>query len=85
MRGFLPAGWLAILLFCMPLDPAAAAAPALSADCPAGFELSAGHCELRSLTDESFKPWEPEQLPSGMQPVHNDIATAGDNPDGELL
>ncbi len=27
---------------------------------------------LRTLTDESFKPRVPEQLPSGMQPVHND-------------
>jgi cytochrome c peroxidase len=29
---------------------------------------------LRTLTDESFKPSEPLQLPSGMRPVHNTIA-----------
>lgn len=29
---------------------------------------------LKTLTDESFKPKEPDQLPSGMQPVHNPIA-----------
>jgi cytochrome c peroxidase len=32
---------------------------------------------LRTLTDESFKPSEPLQLPSGMGPVHNTIAREG--------
>ncbi len=32
---------------------------------------------LRTLTDESFKPSEPLQLPSGMRPVHNTIAREG--------
>lgn len=32
---------------------------------------------LRTLTDESFKPSEPLQLPSGMWPVHNSIAREG--------
>jgi cytochrome c peroxidase len=32
---------------------------------------------LRTLTDESFKPRVPQQLPSGMQPVHNDSALHG--------
>ena len=35
---------------------------------------------LKTLTDESFKPPEPASLPSGMQPVHNNIALAGDTP-----
>jgi cytochrome c peroxidase len=35
---------------------------------------------LKTLTDESFKPAEPASLPSGMQPVHNKIALAGDTP-----
>ena len=32
---------------------------------------------LQTLTDESFKPSEPLQLPSGMRPVHNTIAREG--------
>ena len=32
---------------------------------------------LLTLTDESFKPSEPRELPSGMQPVHNTIAREG--------
>ncbi len=35
---------------------------------------------LKTLTDESFKPAEPARLPSGMQPVHNNVALAGDTP-----
>ena len=30
---------------------------------------------LKTLTDESFKPKEPTILPSGMQPVHNQVAS----------
>jgi len=38
---------------------------------------------LMTLTDESFKPSEPLQLPSGMRPVHNIIAREGvTHPDG---
>ncbi len=33
---------------------------------------------LKTLTDESFKPGEPHELPSGMQPVHNTTARTGD-------
>ncbi len=32
---------------------------------------------LKTLTDERFKPREPERLPSGMLPVHNNIARVG--------
>ena len=32
---------------------------------------------LQTLTDESFKPAEPLELPSGMRPVHNTIALEG--------
>lgn len=32
---------------------------------------------LKTLTDESFKPIQPTRLPSGMKPVHNDIAQSG--------
>ncbi|MEE4143241.1 MAG: cytochrome c peroxidase [Halieaceae bacterium] len=32
---------------------------------------------LRTLTDESFKPSEPPQLPSGLSPVHNTNAREG--------
>ena len=32
---------------------------------------------LKTLTDESFKPQTPSRLPSGMRPVHDDIAIAG--------
>jgi cytochrome c peroxidase len=32
---------------------------------------------LATLTDESFKPREPAELPSGMRPVHNDGARQG--------
>jgi cytochrome c peroxidase len=35
---------------------------------------------LKTLTDESFKPVEPHELPSGMQPVHNTVARTGDIP-----
>jgi cytochrome c peroxidase len=38
---------------------------------------------LQTLTDESFKPSEPLQLPSAMRPVHNNIAREGlTHPDG---
>lgn len=37
---------------------------------------------LKTLTDESFKPEQPSRLPSGMRPVHNDLADAGDLKDG---
>ncbi|MEP5569794.1 MAG: cytochrome c peroxidase [Halioglobus sp.] len=37
---------------------------------------------LKTLTDESFKPEQPSRLPSGMRPVHNDIADAGDTING---
>jgi cytochrome c peroxidase len=33
---------------------------------------------MKTLTDESFKPREPAELPSGMLPVHNDPALQGD-------
>ncbi|MCP5121401.1 MAG: c-type cytochrome [Pseudomonadales bacterium] len=36
---------------------------------------------LQTLTDESFKPVEPPELPSGIQPVHNAIAREGTTPD----
>jgi cytochrome c peroxidase len=32
---------------------------------------------LATLTDESLKPREPTELPSGMRPVHNDGARQG--------
>ncbi len=34
---------------------------------------------MRTLTDESFKPREPSQLPSGLQPVHNKVVLAGND------
>lgn len=34
---------------------------------------------LRTLTDESFKPRVPDQLPSGLAPVHDNVALAGDH------
>ena len=37
---------------------------------------------LKTLTDESFKPEQPSRLPSGMRPVHNDIADAGEKLSG---
>ena len=38
---------------------------------------------LNTLTDESFKPGTPDQLPSGMRPVHNEIARQGAIPEME--
>ena len=38
---------------------------------------------LKTLTDESFKPVQPSQLPSGMAPVHDKVALAGDHHNGE--
>jgi cytochrome c peroxidase len=38
---------------------------------------------LKTLTDESFKPREPGQLPSGLLPVHNKNAVASATPAGE--
>lgn len=38
---------------------------------------------MKTLTDESFKPDQPDRLPSGMKPVHNDIAQLGSNHDVE--
>ncbi len=38
---------------------------------------------MKTLTDESFKPVTPGQLPSGLAPVHNDVALAGDSQNGE--
>jgi cytochrome c peroxidase len=35
---------------------------------------------MATLTDESFKPSEPGSLPSGMRPVHNEIAREGATP-----
>lgn len=32
---------------------------------------------LKTLTDESFKPREPDSLPSGIPPVHNNVARLG--------
>mgnify|MGYP001817922695 CR=1 FL=1 len=32
---------------------------------------------LKTLTDESFKPETPSRLPSGLRPVHDDLALAG--------
>lgn len=37
---------------------------------------------LNTLTDESFKPRVPDELPSGLQPVHNQSAGKADNHDG---
>ncbi len=37
---------------------------------------------LKTLTDESFKPEQPSRLPSGMRPVHNDLAAAGERLNG---
>ena len=37
---------------------------------------------LKTLTDESFKPEQPSRLPSGMRPVHNNVADAGGIIDG---
>ena len=37
---------------------------------------------LMTLTDESFKPEQPSRLPSGMRPVHNNVADAGEIKDG---
>ena len=39
---------------------------------------------LKTLTDESFKPQEPRQLPSGLQPVHNQTALAVQSQEGEM-
>lgn len=33
---------------------------------------------MKTLTDESFKPKMPENLPSGLSPAHNTLAVAGD-------
>ncbi|RLQ23569.1 cytochrome-c peroxidase [Seongchinamella sediminis] len=33
---------------------------------------------MKTLTDESFKPETPDRLPSGMRPVHDNIALAGE-------
>ena len=38
---------------------------------------------MKTLTDESFKPPEPLQLPSGLLPVHNNTAPAGITLTGE--
>jgi len=38
---------------------------------------------LKTLTDESFKPATPDRLPSGLKPVHNDIAATGDPDNGD--
>jgi cytochrome c peroxidase len=38
---------------------------------------------LKTLTDESFKPREPERLPSGLLPVHNNTAPSGATLTGE--
>lgn len=35
---------------------------------------------LKTLTDESFKPITPDQLPSGMEPVHDNLARKGVTP-----
>lgn len=40
---------------------------------------------LQTLTDESFKPSEPLELPSGMQPVHDVIAREGVTPQSGAL
>ena len=37
---------------------------------------------LKTLTDESFKPEQPSRLPSGLRPVHNHIADAGEKLNG---
>lgn len=34
---------------------------------------------MKTLTDESFKPQEPTTLPSGMQPVHNQVSSSSDS------
>ncbi len=38
---------------------------------------------MKTLTDESFKPREPAQLPSGLLPVHNKNASANATPTGD--
>ena len=38
---------------------------------------------MKTLTDESFKPAEPARLPSGMAPVHNNVALVDDSLNGE--
>ena len=38
---------------------------------------------MKTLTDESFKPLEPAQLPSGLLPVHNNTAPTGITLTGE--
>jgi cytochrome c peroxidase len=38
---------------------------------------------MKTLTDESFKPREPAQLPSGLLPVHNNTAPPGITLTGE--
>ena len=37
---------------------------------------------LKTLTDESFKPEQPRRLPSGLRPMHNEIADAGEIDNG---
>lgn len=37
---------------------------------------------LRTLTDERFKPKQPQRLPSGLQPMHYQVANAGDYDNG---
>jgi cytochrome c peroxidase len=40
---------------------------------------------LKTLTDESFKPVEPLELPSGMLPVHNTMARRDERQIGKAV
>ncbi|MEH6567823.1 MAG: cytochrome c peroxidase [Halioglobus sp.] len=39
---------------------------------------------MKTLTDESFKPQEPTILPSGMEPVHNQVTSTSDSQEGRM-